>query len=67
MIRIFKISLINGNNCPVLRSFVCDKVITQSNLISYKKRLKSVFQKRYGKSLNVDVKYCDVKSNYSEL
>ncbi len=67
MIRIFKISLINGNNCPVLRYFDCNKVIDYSDLKAYKKRLKSVFQKRYGKTLNVDVKYCDVKSNYSEL
>ena len=66
MIRIFKISLINGNNSPVLRYFDTDKVIDYSDLKEYKKRLKSVFQKRYGKQLNVDFRYCDVKSNYSE-
>jgi hypothetical protein len=66
MIRIFKISLINGNNCPVLRYFDTDKVIDYKDIKVYKKRLKTVFEKRYHKQLNVDLKYCELESKYDE-
>ena len=61
MIQITQIDLQNGNNWPVLRSFACNKVIDRTGLKSYKKRLKSVFEKRYNKEITVLLTYKDLE------
>jgi len=67
MIQIFRIDLQNGNNWPLIRSFVCNKVIDRTELKTYKKRLKSVFEKRYKKELTVSCRYKPEESKYDEL
>ena len=66
MITIFRIDIQNGNIWPPVRSFVCNKTIHLSEAKVYKERLKSIYERRLNRHVEVSLRYKEVKSKYEE-
>jgi hypothetical protein len=65
-VKIYQIDLQNGNSTKSLKTFECCKVMPEFDLVSYKLRVKSVFERRLKRKITVILRHVPAESKYDE-
>jgi hypothetical protein len=65
-VKIYQIDLQNGNSTKSLKTFECCKVMPEFDLVPYKLRVKSVFERRLKRKITVILRHVPAESKYDE-